>query len=55
MNTIIVFVVGFASAILYARGKADPVASLKVDASRFGRWCARKGKALMNDHAQRRD
>ncbi|MCC5848949.1 MAG: hypothetical protein JJU29_12755 [Verrucomicrobia bacterium] len=39
MNTLIVFVVGFTSAILYSRGKADPVQSLKVDAKRAGRWC----------------
>lgn len=44
MNTILAFVVGFTSAVAYCRGKADPVASLKVDAKRFGRWCGRKRK-----------
>lgn len=44
MNSIIVFLVGFTSAILYSRGKADPVASLKIDSKRVGRWCVRKFK-----------
>ncbi len=42
MNTIIVFVVGFTTALLYSRGKADPVQSLVVDAKRVGRWCAKQ-------------
>jgi len=42
MNTLTALIIGFVAALLYARGKADPVRAFLLDLKRLYRWCRSK-------------
>lgn len=42
METLLAFTAGFAAALFYSKGKANPLKSFTIDAKRAGRWARKK-------------